>query len=89
MLLAGDAVHVHVHTPADGQGMNTGIMDAQNLAWKLAPVASGRAPEQLLDSYGQERAPVAAQVLRLMHTPPGAVPSRDQEGSQAVGHNAG
>jgi 2-polyprenyl-6-methoxyphenol hydroxylase-like FAD-dependent oxidoreductase len=66
VLLAGDAVHVH--TPAGGQGMNTGIMDAHNLAWKLALVASGRAPEQLLDSYGQERAPVAAQVLRLTHT---------------------
>jgi hypothetical protein len=60
-LLAGDAVHIH--SPAGGQGMNTGILDATNLAWKLALVASGRAPEALLDSYGAERAPVAAQVL--------------------------
>jgi 2-polyprenyl-6-methoxyphenol hydroxylase-like FAD-dependent oxidoreductase len=66
VLLAGDAVHIH--TPAGGQGMNTGITDAHNLGWKLALVASGRAPAQLLDSYGQEREPVAAQVLRLTHT---------------------
>jgi 2-polyprenyl-6-methoxyphenol hydroxylase-like FAD-dependent oxidoreductase len=65
VLLAGDAVHIH--TPAGGQGMNTGIMDAHNLAWKLALVASGRAPEWLLDTYGEERGPVAAQVLALTH----------------------
>ena len=61
ILLAGDAVHIH--SPAGGQGMNTGILDATNLAWKLALVVSGRAPDALLDSYGTERAPVAAQVL--------------------------
>jgi 2-polyprenyl-6-methoxyphenol hydroxylase-like FAD-dependent oxidoreductase len=66
VLLAGDAVHIH--TPAGGQGMNTGMTDAHNLAWKLALVASGRAPESLLDSYGEERDPVAAGVLRLTHT---------------------
>src|SRR5579864_8310227 len=65
VLLAGDAVHIH--SPAGGQGMNTGIMDAHNLAWKLALVASGRAPEALLDSYGAERGPVAADVLALTH----------------------
>ena len=65
VLLAGDAVHIH--TPAGGQGMNTGIMDAHNLGWKLALVASGRAPDALLDSYGTERRPVAEQVLRLTH----------------------
>jgi 2-polyprenyl-6-methoxyphenol hydroxylase-like FAD-dependent oxidoreductase len=65
VLLAGDAVHIH--SPAGGQGMNTGIMDAHNLAWKLALVASGQAPERLLDSYGQERGPVAADVLALTH----------------------
>jgi 2-polyprenyl-6-methoxyphenol hydroxylase-like FAD-dependent oxidoreductase len=65
VLLAGDAVHIH--SPAGGQGMNTGIMDAHNLAWKLALVASGRAPEKLLDSYGAERCPVAADVLALTH----------------------
>ena len=66
VLLAGDAVHIH--TPAGGQGMNTGITDAHNLGWKLALVAAGRAPEQLLDTYGRERAPVAAQVLGFTHT---------------------
>jgi 2-polyprenyl-6-methoxyphenol hydroxylase-like FAD-dependent oxidoreductase len=65
VLLAGDAVHIH--TPAGGQGMNTGIMDAHNLGWKLALVASGRAPDALLDSYGTERRPVADQVLKLTH----------------------
>ena len=61
VILAGDAVHIH--SPAGGQGMNTGILDATNLAWKLALVVSGRTPAALLDSYGAERAPVAAQVL--------------------------
>lgn len=66
VLLAGDAVHVH--SPAGGQGMNTGIGDAVNLGWKLALVVSGRAGCQLLDTYGQERAPAAASVLRLTHS---------------------
>ena len=66
VLLAGDAVHIH--TPVGGQGMNTGIMEAHNLGWKLALVASGAAPELLLDSYGAERRPVAEDVLRLTHT---------------------
>jgi 2-polyprenyl-6-methoxyphenol hydroxylase-like FAD-dependent oxidoreductase len=65
VLLAGDAVHIH--TPAGGQGMNTGITDAHNLGWKLALVASGRAPGSLLDSYGAERRPVAEDVLKLTH----------------------
>jgi 2-polyprenyl-6-methoxyphenol hydroxylase-like FAD-dependent oxidoreductase len=65
VLLAGDAVHIH--TPAGGQGMNTGIMDAHNLGWKLALVVAGRAPDALLDSYSTERLPVAQDVLRLTH----------------------
>jgi 2-polyprenyl-6-methoxyphenol hydroxylase-like FAD-dependent oxidoreductase len=65
-MMAGDAVHLH--SPAGGQGMNTGIMDAHNLAWKLALVASGQAPETLLDSYAAEREPVAVDVLALTHT---------------------
>ena len=65
VLLAGDAVHIH--SPAGGQGLNTGIMDAHNLAWKLALVVAGRAPDALLDSYGTERLPVAEEVLRLTH----------------------
>ena len=51
--LLGDAAHIH--SPAGGQGMNTGIGDAINLAWKLAAVTGGRAPETLLDSYEAER----------------------------------
>jgi 2-polyprenyl-6-methoxyphenol hydroxylase-like FAD-dependent oxidoreductase len=51
--LAGDAAHIH--SPAGGQGMNTGIGDAVNLAWKLAAVVADRAPESLLDSYEAER----------------------------------
>jgi 2-polyprenyl-6-methoxyphenol hydroxylase-like FAD-dependent oxidoreductase len=51
--LLGDAAHIH--SPAGGQGMNTGIGDAINLAWKLATVLKGRAPDHLLDSYEAER----------------------------------
>jgi len=51
--LLGDAAHVH--SPVGGQGMNTGIGDAVNLAWKLAAVLHGRAPESILDSYEPER----------------------------------
>ena len=62
MLLAGDAAHVH--SPASGQGMNTGIQDAHNLGWKLAAVLQG-APDTLIGSYEAERRPVAAHVLGL------------------------
>lgn len=51
--LLGDAAHIH--SPAGGQGMNTGIGDAVNLAWKLAAVLGGQAPDSLLDSYEAER----------------------------------
>lgn len=60
LLLAGDAAHIH--SPAGGQGMNTGIGDAENLAWKLATVIGG-ADDRLLDTYEAERRPVAAKVL--------------------------
>ncbi len=62
VFLAGDAAHIH--SPVGGQGMNTGIQDAYNLAWKLALACRGRAGEALLDSYQAERHPVAEQVLR-------------------------
>ena len=61
IFLAGDAAHIH--SPVGGQGMNTGIQDAYNLAWKLALVARGVAHETLVDSYEQERAPVAKALL--------------------------
>jgi hypothetical protein len=53
VFLAGDAAHVH--SPVGGQGMNTGIGDAVNLAWKLAAVLRGRADPALLDTYEPER----------------------------------
>lgn len=62
VLLAGDAAHVH--SPAGGQGMNTGIQDAANLGWKLAATVQGWAPPGLLDTYHAERYPVGRQVLR-------------------------
>jgi 4,5-epoxidase len=62
ILLAGDAAHVH--SPFGGQGMNTGIGDAENLAWKLAMVVDGTAAHELLDSYEAERRPTASNVLR-------------------------
>jgi 4,5-epoxidase len=62
ILLAGDAAHVH--SPFGGQGMNTGIGDAENLAWKLAMVVNGTAEPALLDSYQAERRPIAAKVLK-------------------------
>jgi 4,5-epoxidase len=61
VLLAGDAAHIH--SPFGGQGMNTGIGDAENLAWKLALVETGRASSALLDTYQAERRPIAAEVL--------------------------
>ncbi|WP_197522483.1 FAD-dependent monooxygenase [Occultella aeris] len=63
VLLAGDAAHIH--SPAGAQGMNTGIQDAVNLGWKLARVCGGLAAADLLDSYEQERLPVADSVLRM------------------------
>jgi 2-polyprenyl-6-methoxyphenol hydroxylase-like FAD-dependent oxidoreductase len=60
VLLAGDAAHVH--SPAGGQGMNTGIQDAYNLGWKIDAVLRGRAREDLLDTYQEERMPVARSV---------------------------
>jgi 4,5-epoxidase len=62
ILLAGDAAHVH--SPFGGQGMNTGIGDAENLAWKLGMVVNGTAEHELLDSYEAERRPIAANVLK-------------------------
>ena len=60
--VAGDAAHIH--SPAGGQGMNTGIQDAYNLAWKLALVLEERTPDSFLDSYHEERYPVGRRLLR-------------------------
>jgi DNA-binding NtrC family response regulator len=61
LLLGGDSAHIH--SPAGAQGMNTGIQDMVNLAWKLALVLKGQAPATLLDTYEQERLPVIRDVL--------------------------
>ena len=83
VLLAGDAAHVH--SPAGGQGMNTGIQDSANLGWKLAATVQGWAPDGLLDTYDAERHPVGRQVLRSsgallrigLTCPPGLVSARN------------
>jgi FAD binding domain len=82
VLLAGDAAHIH--SPAGGQGMNTGIQDAANLGWKLAATAQGWANPGLLDTYHAERHPVGRQVLRTsdallrgLTSPPALVDARN------------
>jgi 3-(3-hydroxy-phenyl)propionate hydroxylase len=62
VLVAGDAAHVH--SPVGGQGLSIGVQDAVNLGWKLAQVVNGSSPESLLDTYHDERHPVAARLLR-------------------------
>ncbi len=61
VLLAGDAAHIHL--PAGGQGLSTGVQDAVNLGWKLGAVVAGRAPAGLLDTYHAERHPVGVRLL--------------------------
>lgn len=61
--LAGDSAHIH--TPAGAQGMNTGVQDGYNLAWKLALVLKGKAGERLLETYNEER---LANAKRLLET---------------------
>lgn len=61
VFLAGDAGHIH--SPVGGQGMNTGIGDAVNLAWKLAAVLRGKADAKLLDTYEEERVPFARRLV--------------------------
>lgn len=63
VFLAGDAAHVH--SIAGGLGMNTGIQDAYNLGWKLARTATGQSPPELLDTYEEERLPIAARTLDI------------------------
>ena len=63
MFVAGDAAHIH--SPFGGQGMNTGLQDVWNLAWKLDLVLHGHGNERLLDSYGAERLPVIKDVVGI------------------------
>jgi 2-polyprenyl-6-methoxyphenol hydroxylase-like FAD-dependent oxidoreductase len=62
VFIAGDAAHIH--PPVGGQGMNTGLQDAHNLAWKLSLAARGRAQPELLESYSEERHPVGVDVVQ-------------------------
>ncbi|MGQ5640561.1 MULTISPECIES: FAD-dependent oxidoreductase [unclassified Streptomyces] len=66
VFVAGDAAHVH--SPASGQGMNTGIQEAYNLAWKLAQVEQGHAGRELLDTYSEERVPIGRDLLGSTRT---------------------
>jgi 2-polyprenyl-6-methoxyphenol hydroxylase-like FAD-dependent oxidoreductase len=81
VLLAGDSAHVHY--PAGGQGLSLGVQDAVNLGWKLAQVVKGISPESLLDTYFDERHPVAARTLR--YTMAQTALQRQDERSKALG----
>ena len=74
--LIGDAAHTH--PPTGGQGLNTSIQDAHNLAWKLSAVIAG-APESLLDTYEEERRPIAAGMLGLTTRLLAAAVKRDEK----------
>jgi 2-polyprenyl-6-methoxyphenol hydroxylase-like FAD-dependent oxidoreductase len=79
--LAGDAAHIH--PPIGGQGMNTGLQDAHNLAWRLALAAAGRAAPGLLEGYAEERRPVGLDVVdRTTHRMDAAVTTGDVEFDQ-------
>ena len=80
VLLAGDAAHVHY--PAGGQGLSLGVQDAANLGWKLAQVVNGTSPDSLLDTYQDERHPVAARALK--HTMALGVLQRRDERTKAL-----
>jgi len=93
VLLAGDAAHIH--SPAGGQGMNTGVQDAFNLGWKLGVILRNDGdPEALLNSYHDERSPVARQVIaeaslrtRLSILTKGPLASLRNLGAFALGHS--
>jgi 2-polyprenyl-6-methoxyphenol hydroxylase-like FAD-dependent oxidoreductase len=80
VLLAGDSAHVHY--PAGGQGLSLGVQDAVNLGWKLAQVVKGISPESLLDTYRDERHPVAARALQ--HTMAQGALQRPDEQTKAL-----
>jgi 2-polyprenyl-6-methoxyphenol hydroxylase-like FAD-dependent oxidoreductase len=80
VLLAGDSAHVHY--PVGGQGLGLGVQDAVNLGWKLAQVVKRTSPESLLDTYHDERHPVAARVLK--HTMAQTALQRRDERTKAL-----
>ena len=81
VLLAGDAAHIHL--PAGGQGLSTGVQDAVNLGWKLAAVVRGGAPAALLDTYHAERQPVGAPAAGQHPRPGDGLPRRRGVGPAA------
>lgn len=81
--LAGDAAHIH--SPAGGQGLNTSVQDAYNLGWKLGQVLRHGAPGTLLDSYEEERLPIAADVLGLSTRLHGATRDGDDTAARQRG----
>jgi 2-polyprenyl-6-methoxyphenol hydroxylase-like FAD-dependent oxidoreductase len=85
VLLAGDSAHVH--SPAGGHGMNTGMQDAFNLGWKLASVCAGEVAVELVDSYHDERHPIAANVIAYTNSLQAAIQLRDPEAREQ--RNAG
>ncbi len=87
VFLAGDAAHIH--SPAGGHGMNTGVQDAYNLGWKLALVAQGQAGDTLLDSYDAERRPVGRAVVSETDWETRAATWRSGFGQLAVGRLLG
>ena len=80
VLLAGDSAHVHY--PVGGQGISLGVQDAVNLGWKLAQVVNGTSPASILDTYQDERHPVAARMLQ--HTMALGVLQRGDERIKAL-----
>jgi hypothetical protein len=75
VFIAGDAAHIH--PPVGGQGMNTGLQDAHNLAWKLSLAARDLAQPELLESYSEERHPVGVDVVRSTSAALNAVFARE------------
>ncbi|QIS13609.1 FAD-dependent monooxygenase [Nocardia arthritidis] len=83
VFLAGDAAHIH--SPIGGQGLNLGIQDAVNLGWKLGAVLDGSAPDALLDTYHEERHPIAATVLQVTKAQTGLIkPGAQMDALRAV-----
>lgn len=86
VFFGGDSAHIH--SPAGGQGMNTGIQDMIDLAWKMALVLQGKALPELLDTYGQDRLPVIHHVLNISERMTNAVQSDSAITHQLLTHVA-
>ena len=82
--LAGDAAHIH--SPAGGQGMNTGMQDAINLGWKLALVLNKKAHPKLLESYHEEREPIGHDVVEFTHKLTRVITMQSKVGTKIRNH---